>query len=497
MRSPFIQRPGRNSAHRVRERGVTLALVAVSIFSIIAMAALSIDVGTLYQASAEAQRAADAGALAAARFISISGITGNTNLAVHWQDICGGGTPAASLVAIAVAQQNTVAGTTIPAPTVTYSAPGSATGSTDCSTLTNAFAVNPMVTVQVTQSSLPTYFSRIWGRTGSSVSATATAEVFNPSNSKSYASSGEVVPVQPRCVKPWIIPNYEPWIPAACSAPPGNACNPFVDPATGTIKDPGIAADNQNFVIGQTFSLTAACRFKGATCTLGRGNKKTLLQPVANVGSGGGPGGGAHLPPPPNLEYLPGEVLASSVALPFAKNGACSDVSSNYAQAIAGCDQSTKYQCGLQKANNVDLSSNPGPNDTPNGGQCLIHQGNGTSGQDTLNNGAVSPVASYPFQIKAGSNNPLIGGGASGGDVITSSTSIVSLPIYDSDAVTSFPNPVNNVTIIGFLQVFINSVDNFGNVSVTVMNVAGCGNAATGTALTGTSPVPVRLITPP
>jgi hypothetical protein len=29
------------------------------------------------------------------------------------------------------------------------------------------------------------------------------------------------------------------------------------------------------------------------------------------------------------------------------------------------------------------------------------------------------------------------------------------------------------------------------------MNVAGCGNAASGTALTGTSPVPVRLITPP
>jgi hypothetical protein len=187
------------------------------------------------------------------------------------------------------------------------------------------------------------------------------------------------------------------------------------------------------------------------------------------------------------------------VAVPFAKSGACSNVSNNYAQAIAGCDQITKYQCGVQNANNVDLSSNPGPNDTPNGGQCLIHQ-NGNTGQDTLaNDGAVPPIASYPLQIQAGSNNPLIGGGATSGDLITSSTSIVSLPIYDSDAVTTFTGGTTPVTIIGFLQVFINSVDNFGNVSVTVMNVSGCGNAVPSdtVALQGTSPVPVRLITPP
>ncbi len=43
--------------------------------------------------------------------------------------------------------------------------------------------MNPIVTVQLTRSSLPTFFSRIWGNTGNSVSATATAEAFNPSNS--------------------------------------------------------------------------------------------------------------------------------------------------------------------------------------------------------------------------------------------------------------------------------------------------------------------------
>ena len=49
-----------------------MALVALAMVSIIAMAALSIDIGTLYQAKDEAQRAADAAALTAARVISIA-----------------------------------------------------------------------------------------------------------------------------------------------------------------------------------------------------------------------------------------------------------------------------------------------------------------------------------------------------------------------------------------------------------------------------------------
>jgi len=53
---------------------------------------------------------------------------------------------------------------------------------------------------------------------------------------------------------------------------------------------------------------------------------------------------------------------------------------------------------------------------------------------------------------------------------------------------------------VGFLQVFINGVDQYGNVDVTVLNVSGCSNGGSqpvGSAVAGTSPVPVRLITPP
>ena len=59
MLTPLIERPRRQIPRRSRERGVTMAFVALCIVAIISMAALSIDIGTLYEAKAEAQRAAD------------------------------------------------------------------------------------------------------------------------------------------------------------------------------------------------------------------------------------------------------------------------------------------------------------------------------------------------------------------------------------------------------------------------------------------------------
>jgi len=66
----------------------------------------------------------------------------------------------------------------------------------------------------------------------------------------------------------------------------------------------------------------------------------------------------------------------------------------------------------------------------------------------------------------------------------------------------TFPTdqPSVAVTIVGFLQVFINGIDTTtGNINVTVLNVAGCSNEATTSTPTvsGSSPVPVRLISSP
>jgi hypothetical protein len=474
MLRPLIQRPRRSAMNRARERGVTMALVALAIFGIIAMAALSIDIGTLYQGSAEAQRAADAAALAAARTISISGLTGDpTNGATDgtWAAVCGGTTSPASEAAIAVAQQNTVGGASVPAAsiTVTYSAGNAGPGGSNCVAAGQGFAVNPTVTVKVSQSNLPTYFSRIWGSAGSNVSGTATAEVFNPSNSGAYSSSGNVVPVQPHCVKPWIVPNRDPGN-TTCGGP----CS-FVGPLTGptpsSITNGGILVGGAGTgVIGETFNLIADCSPTGYCSPL------PSNPPQANAG--------APAPPPmPYLQYLPGQVLGAPLAAPSCGRA------DPYQQAIAGCDQSTPYQCGVKASiatnpSRVDLMENPyGTNgDTATAAACLAQSG------DTLN------TSVYPYQITSGGSNPV-----ASGSVITSSNSIVSFPIYDDAEAL---NGLNNapVTIVGFLQVFINPVDiDSGYVNVTVLNVAGCGESLPNnvTYINGTSPVPVRLITPP
>ena len=506
MKTPAISRTRRLRCPRPRERGVTMILVALAMVAIIAMAALSIDVTTLYLAREEAQRSADAAALAAARVISVSGITGTANPSTDtssWQQICGGSASGASLAAQAVAQQNGVAGI-LPTVTVTYSS-GSGAGATsnaDCSTLPQAFAVNPVVTVKISRAGLPTLFSRIWGITGSSVSASATAEAFNPSNSGSFGNgpTGTIIPVQPRCVKPWVVPNQNPLIPPPigpnyCNMAGGpGTCHTLVDLTSGAITDPGIALNggDGSHVVGETFWLVPDCQHGNPNYCQLLGSSSNV-QPQANSSAAG-----IYSQGPPNLLGAPGQTTTPVAAVP-----SCSGVDP-YEEAIAGCDAPTNYQCGVPLANAVDLTKhNPGVNSITNAVQCLIHQTDATnltssSGQDYLStSGTFGDPSAYPFQILAGSSNPL--GATFSGSPITNSNSIVSLPIYDQTAATLTTDATTSVTFIGFLQVFINAVDVNGNRLVTVLNVSGCGNGtnATGTPVTGSSPVPVRLITPP
>jgi hypothetical protein len=169
-------------------------------------------------------------------------------------------------------------------------------------------------------------------------------------------------------------------------------------------------------------------------------------------------------------------------------------------EAIGGCDSPQNYSCGVPPpsgSNVVDLNRYPNAS-IANGVSCLIHQTDPTdpdesTGQDYFATfGAPSP---YPFQILAGSGNPMVSTGLAPGTPVTGSPSIVSLPIYDQSTLLT-AGTTTAVTFVGFLQVFINAVDQYGNVNVTVLNVIGCGNNASGTAVAGSSPVPIRLITP-
>jgi uncharacterized membrane protein len=66
---------GTLSRARKRESGQTIVLVAISIVALLAMAALAVDVATLYTAHNEAQRTADAAALAGAQAFVNTGLT--------------------------------------------------------------------------------------------------------------------------------------------------------------------------------------------------------------------------------------------------------------------------------------------------------------------------------------------------------------------------------------------------------------------------------------
>lgn len=435
-----------------------------------AMAALSIDVITLYLANAEAQRSADAAALAAARVLSISGMTGDPNNnpagAVNvWQQAC----QLATQVATAVAQQNTVAGATVPAAQITVTYPNNSDTIT-CSGTSPAFGVNPLVNVQVHRTNLPTFFARIWGHKGETVSAAATAEAFNSSNSETAGNGGTtLVPVQPRCVKPWIIPNIDP-----------NNGQPFIVAANGSQQDSGvqISGTSSTGVIGETVPLSADCTPGAAS-----GN----CYP--------GPGGFILNNPPHAGQYVPALVSGTPVAVR-------SCAGAGYEAAIAGCDQTTVYACGVPASSGgtqADLTINPfnpsaAAGSTAQGATCLVSGTVGSvGGADSLD------TTVYPYQIRAGSSNPLVSTGIVNNDnVITSSDSIVTVPIYNG---ATFVNGVTqpNVTIVGFLQLFIDNIGGAtgGDIQATVLNVVGCGDGNTtpvGNPVTGSSPVPVRLI---
>ena len=261
------------------------------------------------------------------------------------------------------------------------------------------------------------------------------------------------------------MPNHDP-----------NNSAPFVGLTDRSVQNPGIQLDpgtGTGAVIGEKFAFLADCLTGNPNCRHGTGFGLIDNPPSYNRQGLG------------TLDYVPALIGGTAGAVPACATG------SNYQEAIAGCDQSTVYACGIIGGGaQADLTFNPGKatGDTATATQCLIQQG---AGQDVLD----STV--FPFRIQAGLGNPVITNA-----LITSSNSIVTVPIYDDTQGTANPVPFTvdqpPVTIVGFLQVFINGLDASGNINVTVLNVAGCSNTATASTPTasGSSPVPIRLITP-
>ena len=221
---------------RQGERGVTMILVVLAMLSMLAIVALAVDVITLYSARSETQRAADAGALAAAKMLVDMGVTTDPTATVPTAAQIDAATKAAQSVAV----NDMIAGRQVQTGDVTLTFPGNGTPT---------FNVNPKVTVTVQNTNLPTFFSRIWSRAALTVRASATAEGFNPSNSASI-TGGTAVPVIARGVKPFLIPNCNP-----TGGPCGPGAVPLFDKGTGVIT---------TGIIGQTFTLISDCTPPGA-----------------------------------------------------------------------------------------------------------------------------------------------------------------------------------------------------------------------------------------
>lgn len=419
--------------HLRRQKGQTIALVAISMVGFVAVGALAIDLTSLYSARSEIQRAADAVALAGAKAFVDSGVTTQPNLQSEALNL-------ATAYANTAAAQNLVGGA--PAqlaagfPTVDFSIPG-----------------NPRITVTLQQTNLPLFFSRMFGRTSASVSATAVAEAYNPSFSQS--AGGSYTPVAPKCVKPILLPNIAPRLKVR-----------FVDPVSGQVNA------GQRFVgLGPFDEGPAPCNPTKPGCKLQGGEYLPMLAPPKSS---------------PNQQYCP------SSSAP----GCGGPNPSDYEKSIECCDGAvfSAPQCGKGVAAQWDPRINAAANPSPvtSGLMCLIHStGSGTTKQDSLDPSSFS--SGNGLLVSPGSFTQNQDGLAST-SLVATSDSIITIPVFDNTKPLLGNNQVN---IVGFVTLFVTHTNpNPGRFSATILNVTGCGNASSGTAVSGggVSSIPVRLI---
>jgi Flp pilus assembly protein TadG len=444
----------RVARRRHRERGQTLWLVALCLLVLIGMAALAIDVTTLYAARSQMQRTADAAALGGAKAFVDSGTTTAptvVNLQTLAKSLAGDATHGYIAAVLAQNKINGVVPSLATAPTFDFTThPG-----------------NPEITVTVQRTNLPTFFARIFGQKLATVSATATAEAYNSSNP---GSGSNMPPIAPRCVKPWFIPNLD----------PRHANGPFVN-SDGTIANPGVWTG-------------------GASCTTGTGGgvigECMHLVNIWETKCGFGNGASCITPPLPSpltaaagyVGYLPANIPSTSGPCPSCSVGLPSD----FATSVACCDTANVYACGgTSPSIFIDLVHQRAVS-TLAGAECLLNGTSGSSatvGDDTINLGNFfMSGGTDPIEITAG--NP-----PHSGQLVTTSNQVVTVPIIDTTLVDA---TAGQVKVIGFMQVFVQQTYSDGDVDFYVLNISGCGSNVntSATAITGggVSPIPVRLI---
>ena len=459
----------RGQTTRQSERGATLFIFTLSLFLLVGMGALAIDLASMYVARNQSQRAADAAALAGAKYFVESGC-----VTVGDCDNFTYETTAIARATEALAQPCGGVGSNC--------VEGQQVSIVGTPTFNTAQEQNPQITVQVQSANLRLYFIPAFaglanilgsGTAGAAtpfqVGATATAEAYNPSG----FNGGPVYCTG--CLRPWLIPNCDQTIAtgltnglcvSTAATPPTPAAQAYLlTPGSYGVQNPGCTPAG---VVGEQIEIP-------------------LETPTS-------PG----LTPPTTLYG------AADVDNPGLENY------TDYQQAITTCFTAAQTTCGTPTMNVLPTTAASLLNYTELGVDALLHLPTMTTGlgagQDYIDTTVCPP------QIHAGANNPYVAQGIIAQDsVIATSDSIVTAYIYDSlgpgySGLAYDPaglvDTSQTVNIVGFAQIFISQVDANGNVWGNILGVAGCGQNANGSctahpgSINGSTLLPVRLITP-
>jgi Flp pilus assembly protein TadG len=478
--------------------GATFVLLAAVLVVLLAIAGLAIDLAALYVARSEAQRAADAAALAGADEFVLSQYASGAIGASQAQGM-------AAQKAADVGDRNFVVGRNpaIQPSGFTSTCPPDP-DSDGCFDFTKAN--DPRITVVVNMTSarnnaIPTFFMKIFGINKIDVTASATAEAYVPSGNSS-------TPISTSCLKPWILPNVDPRHTVTATTAP-SPCPPAPD-----TLDPVTGMSNANYY----YPTQAGCAGNTFLATIvdPSSDKATLTGDVNNGGAIGEtltlkPGSPTAAAAPSQFYPVtipPGDAPAACPNCTGPGGGGGSTGASLYAQNIECCNTNT-ISCFQGVTVDTQTGNMQGP--TEQGVECLTHESKSTdTGQDTLCAPDtvlltdVPPGCSIPFAMYGGSANP---DSKLSGQIVTSTPSLVTVPVYDGTPLSPGQSAgTSTVTVVGFVQFFLDSVDgpgaNQGNVHATLYAVIPCGSSSSsgstggssGTIYTGGSPIPVRLI---
>lgn len=180
------------------ERGISVIMVAAGLTAFLGFLALVIDLGMLYSARSDAQKAADAAALAGAKyFIDQPTLPASLDSAIKDKS---------RAFAQAVGAENKIRGTAIQTSEITVQ-------DSDIQRIDTASGPVFRVTAKAERQGLTTFFANALGIAAVNVSAVATADASRP-DLGGTSGTPPAFNTGAQCLKPWILENHSPLDPA-------------------------------------------------------------------------------------------------------------------------------------------------------------------------------------------------------------------------------------------------------------------------------------------